>query len=541
MNRIPRIAFRYLIAALMLLALSPVLGQRSIEIVRASEPDNLNPMYTTALASVIYNPLWLPSVWTYDDGLELVPILVTEIPSVDNGGISADGLTITLRLRDDLRWSDGEPLTSSDFLFTYEMIMDDANASVVTSPYSRMTAIEAPDAQTVIVSFAEPHVTWAQDLFPWVLPEHVLRPVYERDGNLQDASWNRLPTVGYGPYIVREWVTGSYILFEQNPNWWGDELGLDSILVSFIDDANTTRAAMLQGRVDITNNFNRADLPELEAAGFDLQQQPSKFQLGLFFNLREDPEGAGHPALKDPQVRLAIALALDRDLVNETINQGLIQTPKSFWGMIPDVLGDRVTGYPFDPEEASILLEAAGWSLEGGVRRRDGQELRLRYVTSTGENNRNIQAVFQQQLQDVGIAVEVVNMPSDQLFNLDTGPLTTGAFDLIMFGDGPSYPDPYINYFLCDEVVSPENPFGWNASGFCDPELDALFQESQRTVDAEARREIFRQITNIFQDQVYWIGISEDPASYLVSSRVTGFRLGGPSPFWNVAEWGVAE
>ncbi len=530
----------YLIIFALLLGFAQ--AQRSLDIARSSEPDNLNPMYTTALASVIYNPLWLPGVWTYSDALELSPQLVVEIPSLENGGISEDGLVITLRLHENLSWSDGTPLSSADFIFTYDMIMDEANASVVSSPYNKMTSIEAPNAHTVVASFEAPHVTWPNDLFPWVLPEHVLRPVYEAEGSLQDASWNRLPTVAYGPYIVREWVTGSFILFEQNPNWWGNELGLDSILVNFIDDANSTKAAMLQGRVDITNNFNRADVTELEQAGFRLQQQPSKFQSGLFLNLRADEEGGGHPALKERDVRLALALALDRDLINETLNEGLVNTPKSFWSMLPDVLGDQVEGYPFNPEQAGALLDGAGWTRIGNaVRSKDGVDLRLRFVTSTGETNRNIQAVFQEQLQTIGINVDIINLPSDQLFNLDTGPLTTGEYDLIMFGDGPSYPDPYINYFLCDEVVSPENPYGWNASGFCDEQLDALFIASGSTVDADARRELFKQITNIFQDKVYWIGVSEDPASYLVSSRVSGFKLGGPSPFWNITEWAVND
>ena len=299
---------------------------------------------------------------------------------------------------------------------------------------------------------------------------------------------------------------------------------------------------MLQGEVDISNNFNNVDLAELEDAGFSLQQKPSKFQSGLFFNLRLDEAGAGSPALQEQAVRLAIALGTDRDAINEGINEGLVQTPASFWGMIPGVVAEDAIGYPYDPAAAMRALEEAGWtdSNGDGTRDKDGSELSLRYVTSTGETNRNVQAVVQQQLAQVGIGVELVNMPSDQLFDLDNGPLTTGDFDLIMFGDGPSYPDPYIPYFLCSEVVSPDNPYGWNASGFCDEELDALFVASQSAIDTAERTSIFQRITSIFQAQVYWIGISEDPASYLVSPRVAGFRLGGASPFWNASEWGLA-
>ncbi len=151
------------------------------------EFDTLNPLYTNMWFSSITQSMWLTWPWEFDANNEPFPVMVTDMPSVENGGISTDGKTITINLRDDLKWSDGEPITSEDFVFTYEMAMDPKNAVASTYPYDTMASMEAPDERTVVINFTEPFAPWQSKLFHGILPAHILRPVFEAEGTIDNA------------------------------------------------------------------------------------------------------------------------------------------------------------------------------------------------------------------------------------------------------------------------------------------------------------------------------------------------------------------
>ena len=162
------------------------------------QPTTLSPLYATQWFSTITTQFFLKSVWSFDPDNNPVPEIASEIPSVENGGMSEDGLTLTINLRDDVTWSDGEPVTANDFVFTYEMYMADANTVSSRYPYEDYVAsVEAPDDHTVVVTFNEPFAAWLTSIFAGgVIPEHILRPVFEADGTLDNAEWNNAPTVG---------------------------------------------------------------------------------------------------------------------------------------------------------------------------------------------------------------------------------------------------------------------------------------------------------------------------------------------------------
>ena len=197
-------------------------GDRQIAtFIWTQEFDTLSPLYTSMWFSTITYSLWNTWAWNFDENLEPIPVLVTEIPTSENGGISEDGRTLTFKLRDDIVWSDGEPITADDFIFTYEMNVAPGNTVSSTYPYDQVESIEAPDAQTVVVTFTEPFAPWLATLWHSILPAHVLRPVFDADGTLDEAEWNLAPTVSVGPYRFEEWESGSYARFVLNENWWG--------------------------------------------------------------------------------------------------------------------------------------------------------------------------------------------------------------------------------------------------------------------------------------------------------------------------------
>ncbi len=410
------------------------------------EPDTLNPLYTNMFFSGITQQFWDVWTWQYDDANEPYPVLVTEMPSEENGGISADGKTLTLKLRDDLLWSDGEKVTSADYKFTYEMTMDPSNTVSSVYPYDQLASFETPDDTTVVVTFEEPFAPWL-GLFHGLLPEHVLRPVFDAEGTIDNADWNFAPTVGIGPFVFAEWESGSYLRFVRNENYFGEKPLLDEIFIRIVPDDASQVAALKTGDGDIGIFIAYPDIPPLEGTGLTMVSVKSGYNEGWYMSLNE----ASHPALKDVKVRQALAYAIDRAQISKDLLLGKTEPGATFWDDTP-YADPSLKPYPFDPEKAKTLLDEAGWvdSNEDGTRDKDGEELVLVYGTTTREVRQSTQAVFQQMLADVGVKVELFNVDGDIFFETygNQGPTYTGELDIMEWSDTTAFPDPDVVYWL---------------------------------------------------------------------------------------------
>jgi peptide/nickel transport system substrate-binding protein len=502
------------------------------------EFDSLNPFYTAMWFSAITNQIWNAWAIVFDEQNNPIPYLLTEIPDVDNGGISADGRVITFNLRDDLRWSDGTPLTAEDFIFTYEMAIDPANIVQSTYPYDQVQSMEAPDEGTVVVNFAEPFVPWVATLWQGILPAHILQPVFESEGTLDRARWNMAPTVSAGPYVFSEWESGSFTRFVRNDNYWGAPPIIDEIFIRFVPDDAAQVAALQAGDADLGTFIAYSDVPTLERAGVNVVSVPSGYNEGWYIFVGDD-DIAGHPALQDVRVRQAIAMAFDRFSLNEDLLLGLTQPAATLWDNTPFV-DPSIEPWPYDPDRARQLLDEAGWvdSNGDGVRDQDGVELVLRHGSTTRQIRQDTQAVAQQQLAEVGIRLEISNYPPDIFFaGYPESPAATGDLEISQWSDSPAFPDPDHSYWLCSEIPTDESPFGSNYQRICDEELDELFRLQSTQIDFAERQETFYRITRIMFDEVYWLGIWEDPDIWALSDRLQNARLSGVTPFFNVAEW----
>ncbi len=518
---------------------------KAVTIVYDQEFDNLNPIYTNMFFVAITRDLYLAPAWNFDQDLNPNPVLVTEIPSAENGGLSEDGTTITLSLRDDIVWSDGEPITSADFLFTYDMVMEPANLVNSTYPYDLITSVETPDATTVVINFDEPFAPWLATLFTFVLPEHVLAPVFEADGTLQNADWNRAPTVGSGPFVFTQWEVGSFARFDRNENYFDDTAILDTVLIRFVPDSETLLATLLNGEADLATFISYSDVPALEDAGFTPQIVNSGYNEQWLLNMRE---GLGHPALQDVRVREALVRGFDRFAITNDLLNGLTYPASGFWEGSPYDNPD-IAAPEYDPVRAAELLDEAGWvdSDGDGIRDKeiDGElvPLVLTYITNTRQIRVDVQAVVQQAYADLGIGVELVNYPSDQFFNAyaQGGPTAIGDFDISEYSTNSAFPDPDTPVFYCDSVPSDENPEGDNYRGYCNEEVDALFHEQASTTDTARRIEIFHEIDRILNEEYIWIGIWYDPDLWVVAGNLEGTAVNGATPMWNANEWDVTN
>lgn len=504
------------------------------------EFDTLNPYYSNMFFSIVTDQLWNVWAWQFDDTNTPYPVMLVEMPTVENGGVSADGTVLTLELRDDLSWSDGEPLTAADFVFTYQMIVDPNNAVSTAYPYDEaVTSVEAVDERTVVVTFNEPFVPWAANLWKGLLPEHILGPVFEAEGTLDTAEWNTAPTVGAGPFVFAEWESGSFARLVANDDYWLGRPLLDEIFIRFVPDDASQINALVAGDGDLGTFFAYADVPTLEEAGVQIFTVKSGYNEGWFMQLGE----GGHPALQDALVRQAIAMGFDRVAINEDLQLGLTSAPATYWDSTP-FADPSVQPWPYDPERAGQLLDEAGWvdSNGDGTRDKDGVELVLSYGTTTREIRQDTQAVAQQQLAEIGVGLELINYDSDLFFASygEGGPAATGQLDIMQYSDTTNFPDPDIYYWLCEEIPSDEYPDGGNWQAICDPELQALFEAEITETDPGARMEIFHDISRYMYEQVYWLGLWQDPDLWGVNERLTNVRFSGITSFYNIAEWDIA-
>jgi peptide/nickel transport system substrate-binding protein len=259
-----------------------------------------------------------------------------------------------------------------------------------------------------------------------------------------------------------------------------------------------------------------------------------------------------HPAMLDVNVRKAIALATDRfTIVKDLLVEAINPVNVTYWDTTLPYQTDTLKPYPYDPDQAKALLDAAGWIDSDGDGMRDkvidGKkvDLKLRYITNTRELRKNVQAVVEQQWKLVGIGVELVNYSSDIFWNgyNDGGPMAQGLYEIAEFSSiQNAYPDPDASSgWTCDQITSAENPDGSNNQGYCNPKIDELMAKQAVTLDPVARKELYNQIEQIIYDDYVYIGMWKDPDLWSVSSRLKNVKFSGVYPFWNVSEWEIVE
>ncbi|MBI1281443.1 MAG: hypothetical protein GC179_25170 [Anaerolineaceae bacterium] len=527
------------------LVAAPTLAQdkKVVTVSYTQEPLTLNPLYITQWFAANLTDMLLTPPWFIDDNLQAVPVQVTEIPSTENGGISADGTVMTMKLRDDIKWSDGEPITSEDYVFTYDMIMLDKNTVSSRFPWdTKVKSVTAPDATTVVVTFNEPFAPWLTTLFTAspAMPKHALQPIVDQDGTLDNADWNRTLEPGSGAFKLAQWESGSFLSLVPADNFWGGKPKLDEVFFRIVaDDGTSQNAALEAGDADIGPFLTAADADALEKKGLVTTVTPSGYNEGWFLNVNPD---TAFPAMLDVNVRKALAMAFNRQKIVDDLLLGKLPVPGSYWEGTPFARPDAKP-YAYDPEAAKKLLDDAGWkdSNGDGTRDKDGKEFVLRFIASQRQIRKDVQAVVQQSFADLGIKVETSNY--DNFFDTfgEGGPAATGQYDIAEWSQNPDFPDPNTNVFLCSEIPSADNPEGSNWTGYCNEKVDSLLQEQLKTTDTAKRIELFHEIDQQLFDDVAWVGVWYDADIWATTKRVENARYSGADPFWNAINWDVTS
>ncbi len=510
-------------------------------------PDTLNPLYTDMWSARVLSDLYLATgLFTYNERNEPIPWVAKEIPSLENGGLSPDGKIITYRLREDARWSDGVPLTADDYVFTWQMMMNDRNAVISRAPFdTAVDKVEAAGPYTLIVTLKRPFAPWQARIFSTLnstnaIPRHILERVFANQGTLDDAAWNKKPSVGAGPFVFKEWQPDQ-IVFAANENFWLGRPRLDEITVRLVSDDAAQLAALKSGQSHLGAFIAYGDMPDLEASGaVVLASVSSGYRESLFFNLSAQTETAGHPALQDARVRRAIVMAIDREKICQELLAGRTWPVATFWAGTP--FGNpAVTLIPYNPDEARRLLDEAGWLLgEDGIRAKDGIQLRLRYVSTNHYLRVRAQEMVQQMLGAVGIDTTLSQFDSAAFFasTNEGGPIAWGRYDIEEHTESAQFPDPTYAGWLCAQTPAYTSE-GVNHQFLCDNQLEELFAWQSETMSMGDRAGIYYEISRLLDERVYWASLWDDPDWWAVSGRMRQIRLSGATPFWNSYEWDI--
>jgi peptide/nickel transport system substrate-binding protein len=511
------------------------------------EPNTLNPYIASeaiARATIALVNRGLTSV--SPDGT-VIPMLAAEIPSVENGGITNDGKTITWKLKPGLLWSDGEPLTSDDIKFTWEAVTNPESTATQTQGFDLIESIETPDELTAVVTYSELWTPWATQFGLGLLPRHGTGD----PANMGTWEWNRTVNPTNGPFILEEWNTADSMIFARNEHWHEEgKPYLDRILYPITLELEVARQMLQTGENDAHHWLEDNFVDEVSSwPNAVVNSSPGPYWYRIQFNLSDngDPEKP-HPILGDIRVRRAIGLAMNREeMVSHWKGVEFMQS------MFRGEFACDLPPYEQDLEAAKALLEEAGWvdSDGDGVREKDGQPLRLRLSTYTGWNREDEQVVFVEQMKAVGIELAIQNFEPTVLYGTwgEGSPARRGEYD-IMWWDYELGLDPQVkaeDFYASWRIPSEENPGGFNCTRVNDPEIDEWLKIAGSTTDVAVRKEAYCNIANkLYYDIVNEIVVGTGVQFSAFSSRLQGWEMNEAFvPFaifgWDAENWYVSE
>jgi peptide/nickel transport system substrate-binding protein len=556
-----------LLGAAATLAFAPMaLAERGadghVNIIYWQAPSILNPYLSGGTKDIESASMIIEPLARYDNTGTLVPYLAESIPTVDNGGISADLTTITWKIKPGLLWSDGTPVTAADVVFTWEYCTHPEGGCAQAAKFSGVKTVEALDDLTVKVTFDAPkpvpYGPFVGGQSPIIQKAQFQNCLGARAPECTDANFG---PIGTGPFVVTDFRVNDVIQMAANPNY-RDPAKPRFATVTFKgggDAAAAGRAVLETGEFDYAWNLQLAPsvIDGMVAAGRG--QAVSAFgtlveriEINLTNPSPSLPEGERsttkhpHPFLTDPAVRKALSMAIDRETLVE-IGYGragrptcdLIPGPEAFAAKNTSCLQQDIAG-------ANAMLDAAGW-VRGpdGVRAKDGVRLSLLYQTSTNAVRQDFQALIKQWWSEIGVETELKNVSASVFFGGDLGsPDTFQKFyaDVEMYANNFDGTDPesYLSAYQCSKIPRPETQWqGENINRVCSPAYEALLAELSRTAGTEARGEIAKKLNNYLTvENNYIIPLVDRGRVSAHANSLGGVVLNTwDSELWNVADW----
>lgn len=537
-----------------------------LKLLQWQAPTMLSPHVSTGTKDYLAASIVLEPLLHYLADGTLIANLAAEVPTVENGGLSEDLKTVTYKLKEGVLWSDGEPFTADDVVFTWNWIMDPANASVSAGVYGQIEDMQAVDPLTVTVQYANPNANWFEPhggtVWGAIYPKHIL-DVEDKKGAHDSFLTN---PVGTGPYKVESFTPNDQCVYVINENYReADKPFFSKVnLKGGGDAASAARAVLQTGDYHYAWNLQvePAILKELEqggkgklVAGRGTSVERIEFQwadpLAEVDGQRAEMN-TPNPKLADIAVRQAINLAAPRDVISEQLYAGpeLEPATANILSGIP-AMDSKNTSWEYNVEKGKQMLEEAGWVMDGDVRKKDGVELKLTYATSINPVRQKTQAIIKQSLEQMGFKVELRQVDSGVYFDGSPGNeqnINHFYNDLQMYTNNATTPIPLaymIGWYAGpggENIAQKSNSWnGQNYQRYNNPAYDEIYDAVRLETDIEKAAEMFIQLNDIlYNDAALMPLINRAADKYAIANElvdenvaVSDFEVN----YWNIANW----
>jgi len=533
-------------------ATEPEGGGGTVTLIIPEEPTTLNYfMADAAIVRQVAEATSMTGLVTVNENGEFVPVLAEELPALENGGLSEDYLTITWKLKPDLKWSDGEPITSDDIKFTWEVLSNpDSGALSGTTGFDLITSVETPDDLTAVLTYSSPYPGYLDQFAYGLLPRHATG----EPADMLNWDWNRNP-VGAGPFIVSDWRSGSSIALTRNPNYHEEgKPYLDSLVFAVIPEPAAQTALMLQGdaQVHLWPGEAEAEYNELLTGKATQVLVPGIWNMAIDFNLSAPFDGdpgptPPHPILGDVLVRQAIASAIDYDtLINDVLQGSVSASTNAFpYGWYEC---EMPRPFPFDVDKANQLLEEAGWVMSNdGIRVAQGAQyapdgtrlsLELQGYTSYEPLQRTEEFIVEN-LKAVGIEARIQNYDFSIIFGTyeDESPRMTGDYDMLIFDRGyTTEPQGYVaGAYSSSDMPSDDNQTGSNYFRYSSPAVDEALDAAGSNFEIQTRKDAYCTIAEEINKDLPQVFLYVFQDGYGFADNLTGYTVST----WGSMSWGA--
>lgn len=521
----------------------------------------MTPYLSNGTKDIEASSLVLEPLARYNEKGDIVPYLAEGVPTLANGGISADLKTITWKIKDGIVWSDGTPVTADDAIFTWQYCTNPEGGCAQSPNFADIASVEAVDPQTIKVTFSVPKP------FPYGPFVGAQAPLLQK-AQFADCLGAKAPTcteantkpIGTGPFVVKDFKANDVVLLEANPHYRdaAKPAFANVVLKGGGDPASAARAVLETAEYDYAWNpqVEPEILAQMLAAGkgelvsafgtlverLQVNQTDPSPSLGAERSTTAHP----HPFLTDPNVVKALSLAIDREILVET---GYGEAGRVTCNLVPAPEANASPNNDWcktqDMDAAKKLLDEAGWTVGGdGIRQKDGKRLSILYQTSTNSVRQAAQALIKQWWNELGVEVELRQIEASVFFGGDPGsPDTLEKFfaDVEMYANNFDGTDPekYLGDWVCSEIPRPETQWqGGNVSRMCLPEFDALLGTLGGTADPAERSKIAIQLNDMIVNSGSIIPLVHRGRVSARSNTLGGVVMNPwDSELWNAADW----
>ena len=480
------------------------------------------------------------AITAYDKDWKNSCLLCTELPTLANGLAKLEtvdgkpGMAVTIKLRPDLKWSDGKPLSTDDLVFTWKVGKDPASGFTNGHPWSEIATIDVQNPTTAVLHLNV--VTYRYNTWDSLLPAHIEGPIYDKAGGaaeyLKQTLYNRAPTTPglyNGPYMIAAYQSGVQVVLEPNPHWPGPKPGFKRIVVKLIENTAALQANLLSGDVDMVAG---------EGVGLTIDQviklrdsYPDKFTYVFRPSLTYEHIDlkVENPVLSDVRVRRAVLHAMDRETLVNKLFAGMQPVATTWVNPLDPNYTKDVPTYAFDRAKAKALLADAGWTpgKDGICVNKDGTRLSIEYGTTAGNRLRElVQQVLQDQLKAACIEVTVKNEPPRTFFGETIKKRTYNGLAMYAWSSGVGE-SPRRTLHSAQIPTQANNFTGSNAIAFSDARMDVLIGQAESELDPAKQKAIWAEMQKIYAEKLYVLPLYYRAEPHVVPKWLEGYTPTG--------------